>query len=134
MGDVKEKEAVKDVKERAKPKVPRLKLAYDPNKIKSRLFESTSAMKGKMKVKSARGSATPQVKSNSKNIKKTMGRGSATPQARRVDYSAVKSKLDTGRGLKRRLVWKGNGGDKEEADSSEPAQKKRKMSTKKGWQ
>ena len=42
-------------------KVPRQKLAYDQDKIKSRLFQSTSAMPGKMKMKSARGSATPQV-------------------------------------------------------------------------
>merc|ERR1712176_1219700 len=106
---------------------------------------------GKDKGKGKRGSATPK--------KKTVGRGSATPQvksmtARKTDYSTVKSKLDTGRrmnvtakktgedkkpatarrsGLKRRLSWKG-GDNAGELDSSEPVHKKRKMSTKKGWQ
>merc|ERR1719334_1109288 len=158
-----QKSDVKVSEEKKVVKVPREKLAYDPDKIKSRLFESTSAMKGKVKAKSVRGSATPQVRSNSKTRKKTVGRGSATPQVRstsasrrvdyKADYSAVKSKLDTGRrviggnkktgdaeasvarmsGLKRRLIWKANGSEAGEADSSEPAQKKRKMSTKKGW-
>jgi len=159
----KEKGEKKGEKEK-KAKVPRLKLklAFNPDKIKSRLFESTSCSAGKGNVK--RGSATPQVMSRSKSKsgtkKKTVGRGSATPQVksmtakRRANYSTVKSKLDTGRranvtskktgdekkpatarrsGLKRRLSWKG-GDNAGELDSSEPVHKKRKMSTKKGWQ
>jgi len=117
--------------------------------------------KGKAKRGSATPQVKSKSKSLGKSgtKKKTVGRGSATPQvksmtARKTDYSTVKSKLDTGRranvtakktgedkkpatarrsGLKRRLSWKG-GDNAGELDSSEPVHKKRKMSTKKGWQ
>merc|ERR1712157_527444 len=48
-----------------KDKIPKKKLAFDPDKVKSRLFENTSSSQNKMRNR--KGSQTPMVRSNNRN-------------------------------------------------------------------
>eukprot|EP00486_Rosalina_sp_Unknown_P002917 CAMPEP_0201566286 /NCGR_PEP_ID=MMETSP0190_2-20130828/5983_1 /ASSEMBLY_ACC=CAM_ASM_000263 /TAXON_ID=37353 /ORGANISM="Rosalina sp." /LENGTH=213 /DNA_ID=CAMNT_0047984807 /DNA_START=494 /DNA_END=1135 /DNA_ORIENTATION=- len=73
-------------------KIPKKKLAFDPDKVRSRLFQSTSSSKNKSKTK--RTSQTPQItRSNSRN-KALINRSNKNSAPR--NWSAVKSKIDTG--------------------------------------
>eukprot|EP00485_Elphidium_margaritaceum_P018641 CAMPEP_0202726178 /NCGR_PEP_ID=MMETSP1385-20130828/184475_1 /ASSEMBLY_ACC=CAM_ASM_000861 /TAXON_ID=933848 /ORGANISM="Elphidium margaritaceum" /LENGTH=1418 /DNA_ID=CAMNT_0049392391 /DNA_START=59 /DNA_END=4317 /DNA_ORIENTATION=+ len=78
-------------KEKEKPKVPRKKLAFDPTKVRSKLFDATKASNNKSIPKNRRLSQTPQIESSVKS-KKSIAH---TKMVR--NWSAVKSKVDTGR-------------------------------------
>eukprot|EP00483_Globobulimina_turgida_P000244 UN00244 len=66
-------------------------LAFDPDKVKSKLFENTSSSINKMKK--MRGSQTPQIiRSNYRNSKNSSVNKSRT---KNKNWSAIKSKVDS---------------------------------------
>eukprot|EP01084_Bolivina_argentea_P037077 68531_1 len=113
-------------------RVPKNKLAFDPDKVKSRLFCATSASANKKKVVQQKRAQTPQVRSGPKN--KMMG-----DKFRNLtkNWSEIKSKINTNNsksdsasekkkkanqsvsGIKRKLSWSVN--------KRQPQQKKRRL-------
>jgi len=126
-----------------KQNVPKEKLAFDPSKIKSKLFESTSSSLNKKKI-IKKGSKTPSIVSRTRKKSMLSGKSGST---KKKNWSAVKSKIDTGRtkkkmeaseqdksikklsGTKRRLSFHHDSSKKNDSKIPQPAQKKRRMST-----
>merc|ERR1712176_926457 len=122
--------------ETKKLKKKKKNLAFDPNKVTSRLFQSTSSSNNKMRKvnekKIKKRAETPQVRSSVGKMKK-MGKSK--------NWTNVKSKINTGRkavksdgenkncGVKRRLDWlKESDQEKNGRSASQPPSKKRRMS------
>merc|ERR1712048_1201610 len=125
-----------------KVKKKKKNLAFDPNKVTSRLFQSTSSSNNKMRKvedkKLKKRAETPQVRGSAAKNKKLVKR----------NWTSVKSKIDTGRkamkqqtgdanedrmkkgGVKRRLDWSARDGaeGKLGRSASQPPSKKRRMS------
>jgi len=80
-----------------KQNVPKEKLAFDPSKIKSKLFESTSSSLNKKKI-IKKGSKTPSIVSRTRKKSMLSGKSGST---KKKNWSAVKSKIDTGRTKKK---------------------------------
>merc|ERR1712228_281331 len=123
--------------------IAKKQLAFDPNKVTSRLFQSTSSSNNKMRKvnndkKIKKRAETPQVRSSLNKIRKTV---------KKQNWTNVKSKIDTGRkaprdndnseklksrncGVKRRLEWLKDDKDKDKntRSVSQPPTKKRRMS------
>jgi len=137
-------------------KVPKDKLAFNPDNVRSRLFESTSSSKSKKRQ------MTPQVKTVKSGKKGSVIKSSLKTAVKKKDWSAVKSRIDTGRSslsagkdeantvekqgtkrkaIKRRLSWsapKAASAQDNSSKNGEPATKKRRISahpaTARRWQ
>merc|ERR1712228_1056983 len=129
-------------------KVSKQKLAFNPDKVKSRLFESTSSSKSKKR----KTVSTPSVTRKKPDAKRSPAvKRPQSAMRRPKDWSAVKSKINTGRTkkagaakdvaqkaaserkkvlpLKRRLSWSASKSAKESGSKNDgPATKKRRIS------